>query len=84
MVKVHLAEAIGIEQIRWHWEHIAQCEIILQFLVVEADFKAIETLGITIMVKDILLVGMVVYLRFFVVCLNRNTIALVRYGFLLL
>ena len=50
----------------------------------EADFKAVETLGITIMVKDILLVGMVVYLRFFVVCLNRNTIALVRYGFLLL
>ena len=58
MVKEHLTEAIRVEQIRWRGEHIAHREIVLQFLVVEADFKAIETLGISIMVKDILLVGM--------------------------
>ena len=84
MVEEHLLKDFSIEQILWRWEYFAHREIVLQFLVVEADFKAVETLGITIMVKDILLVGMVVYLRFFVVCLNRNTIALVRYGFLLL
>ena len=84
MVIEHLTEAIRVEQIRWRGEHIAHREIVLQFLVVEADFKAIETLGISIMVKDILLVGMLVYLRFLVVCLNRDTVALVHYGFLLL
>lgn len=84
MVIEHLTETFGIEQLRWRRAHIAHCEIVLQFLVVEADFKAIETLGITIMVKDILLIGMAVYFRFLVVCLNRDTVALVRYGFLLL
>ena len=84
MVKEHLSKTFGIEQILWNGEQIAHCEIVLQFLVMKADFKAIKTLGITIMVKDILLIRMVIYLRFLVICLNRNTVAFVRYGLLLL
>ncbi len=84
MVKEHLAETFCIQHVFRHWRYFAQSEIVLQFLIMQTDFKSIKPLRVSIVVKDIRLVGVVFNLRFLVVCLNRNTVALVCYGFLLL
>ena len=59
-------------------------KIVLQLLIVETDFKAVETFGIAMIVQDVLLLAALQYFGFLVVRLHGNTIVLVGCCFLLL
>ncbi len=52
-------------------------KIVLQLLIVETDFKAVEAFGIAMIVQDVLLLTALHYFGFLVVRLHGKTMVLV-------
>lgn len=84
VVEEHITEEFLVRHGINHWLYIGLAEIVLQFLVVQADFEPVKSFGLAVEVEDIAFIGVLLNLCFLVVGLYGDAVLLVADGLFLL